>query len=62
MNMYYKCQASKTWDYPRGCRAVIRAGRCAQFLTLEEEGAGRRGQRWCCHCGARHLATYGAMP
>ena len=37
MNMYYKCQAGKTADNPAGCKAVIRADRWTQILSLEEE-------------------------
>eukprot|EP00959_Pyramimonas_sp_CCMP1952_P051555 1077174-Pyramimonas_sp.AAC.1 len=60
MNMCYKCNASRTWDNPGGCRAVGRAGRWTQLHSLEETAGGRCGQRWCRRCGARYLATYGA--
>ena len=46
MNMYYKCQAHKTWDNLGGCKAVIRADCWTQLLTLMEKaerGGGRGG-------------------
>eukprot|EP00959_Pyramimonas_sp_CCMP1952_P005391 113579-Pyramimonas_sp.AAC.1 len=42
MNMCYKCQAKETWDSAGGCKAVVRAGRWTQLLTLAE-GAALRG-------------------
>ena len=60
MNVYYMCNANKTWENPGGCRGLIRSDRWTQLLTIaeedEREGA---GQRWYCHCGARYMCAFG---
>lgn len=38
---------------------MIRSDCWTQLLTLEEEAAGRSGQRWYCRCGSRYMCRFG---